>query len=221
RDLKPANVLLDDQGRPYVADFGLARAIEGDSSLTQSGTILGTPSYMAPEQATGARSGATTAADVYSLGAILYALLTGSPPFQAATPIETLRLVMDEEPPTPRTLSPRIDRDLEAICLKALDKQPKRRYPSASALAEDLERWLAGQPIRARRIGRTERAWRWARRRPAIAALSSLLALVAAVGLIGMVVLYGQAVVARSRALGALASSDASLYTNPIALADR
>src|SRR5262249_50623323 len=138
RDLKPANVLLDAHGQPYVSDFGLARSLEGDSSLTQSGTILGTPSYMAPEQATGARGGATIAAAVSAPGALLYALLPGRPPFQAATPIETLRQVIDDEPAAPRALNPRIDRDLEAICLKCLRKAPRERYGSAHQLAEDL-----------------------------------------------------------------------------------
>jgi eukaryotic-like serine/threonine-protein kinase len=228
RDLKPANVLLDAEGRPYVTDFGLARPIDGDSTLTQQGSVVGTPSYMAPEQARASPGNATIAADVYGLGAILYALFTGRPPFKANTPVETLRQVIDHEPPSPRAINSKIDRDLEAICLKALDKEPKRRYSSASALAEDLERWLAGKPIRARRIGRPERIWKWAKRRPAIAMLSGLLVFVALGGLIGMFVLYGQAVTARavavaqtSKAVEALRNSEASLYSNQIALAER
>jgi WD40 repeat protein len=185
RDLKPANVLLDAEGQPYVGDFGLARSLEGDSSLTQSGTILGTPSYMAPEQATGARGRATTAADVYSLGAILYAVVIGRPPFQAATPIETLRQVLDEEPPAPRTLNPRIDRDLEAICLKCLRKDPRERYGSARELAADLRGYLDHRPIRARPLGLGRRLACWCRRRPGVVAASGLAvaALVLAIGL--------------------------------------
>jgi WD40 repeat protein len=182
RDLKPANILLDTDGRPYVADFGLAKRVEGDSGLTQSGTIVGTPSYMAPEQAR-ADKHLTTASDVYSLGAILYELLTGRPPFRCDTPLETLMDVLHREPPAPRSLRPDLDRDLDTIVRTCLEKDPARRYRSAEALAEDLERWLAREPISARPVGRAERAWRWCRRNPALAAVSGLAAaaLVAAV----------------------------------------
>jgi serine/threonine protein kinase len=164
RDLKPSNILLDGNHEPHVTDFGLAKRIQGDGKLTQSGAIVGTPSYMAPEQARSEKV-LTTAVDVYSLGAIIYELLTGRPPFQAATPMDTLLQVMDQEPTPPRKLNPKLDRDLETICLKCLEKDPPRRYSSAEAFGQDLERWLAGEPIQARRVSGPERVFKWARRR--------------------------------------------------------
>src|SRR5687767_12682306 len=168
RDLKPSNILLDDQGRPYVTDFGLAKRFDHDSNLTVSEAVLGTPSYMAPELAAGGAKRATVASDVYGLGAILYEMLAGHPPFQGSTRLETLRAVQEQEPSLAKS---RVSRDVETICLKCLAKDPKRRYASAEALAEDLERWLAGEPIRARRTSIAGRAWRWSRRRPAAAGL--------------------------------------------------
>jgi WD40 repeat protein/tRNA A-37 threonylcarbamoyl transferase component Bud32 len=171
RDLKPANILVDAQGEPHVTDFGLARLAEQDSGLTLPGTVMGTPSFMAPEQAAGAARELTTAADVYGLGAVLYFLLSGRAPFEGATPAETLRRVLDEEPQRPTALVPGTDRDLETICLKCLEKDPLRRYPSALALAEDIERWQRHEPITARPMTTWELAAKWVRRRPAIAAL--------------------------------------------------
>jgi WD40 repeat protein/Tfp pilus assembly protein PilF len=175
RDLKPGNILIDPAGEPHVTDFGLARRVAADTRVTQSGAIVGTPSYMAPEQAR-AEKGLTTAVDVYSLGAILYELLTGRPPFQAQTPLDTLLRVLEQEPQRPRLIDPTIDRDLETICLKCLQKEPQRRYDSAQELAEDLQRWLDGEAILARPAGGMERSWRWCRRNPALAALTGLAA---------------------------------------------
>jgi WD40 repeat protein/tRNA A-37 threonylcarbamoyl transferase component Bud32 len=184
RDLKPANLLLDSQGEPHVSDFGLAKRVVGDSNLTQTGAIVGTPSYMAPEQAR-AQKQLSTAVDTYSLGAILYELLAGRPPFRAETPVDTLLRVLEQDPAPLRSIQPRTDRDLETICLKCLQKDPAKRYESAAALADDLDRWLAGEPIVARRAGRLKRLVKWVRRRPATAALIGVSALALAAVLVG------------------------------------
>jgi WD40 repeat protein len=201
RDLKPSNILVSPPApgenqvepgdfEPYVTDFGLAKRLaspgpassapaspgcqRGVSDLTQSGAIVGTPGYMAPEQATGRKGSATTAADIYSLGAVLYALLTERAPFTGDTPLQILAQVTDREPAAPSKTNPRVHRDLEAICLKCLDKEPRRRYPSAEALAEDLERWLNGEPIQAHLVGRVVRLGLWCRRNPALAIVGGL-----------------------------------------------
>src|SRR6266480_1042815 len=153
RDIKPGNILLDAKGEPYLTDFGLARLLETESTVTGTLETLGTPSYRGPEQALGTNSQLTSATDVYGLGAVLYHLLTGHPPFAGGTTYETIRLLLETEPRQPRLWNPKIDRDLSTICLRCLEKDPQRRYPTALALAEDLERWLKHQPIRARRTG--------------------------------------------------------------------
>jgi serine/threonine protein kinase/Tfp pilus assembly protein PilF len=183
RDIKPWNILLDAKGEPHLTDFGLARLLETKSTVTNTMDVLGTPSYMAPEQASGHNEQLTSGTDVYGLGAVFYQLLTGHPPFAGGTTYETVRLVLETEPRQPRLSNPKIDRELSIICLKCLEKDPQRRYSSALALAEDLEHWLKHEPIRAKRSGFFSRAHKWVRRKPAIAALiASLVALAAAVG---------------------------------------
>jgi hypothetical protein len=176
RDLKPANILVDKHGEPHVTDFGLAKRVSGGGELTQSGAIVGTPSYMAPEQARGAKA-LSTHIDVYSLGAILYELLTGRPPFQAASPLDTVLQVLEREPDHPLSVRPLADRDLATICMKCLEKDPARRYGAAALLADDLDHWLSGEPISARAVGPIERGWRWCRRKPALASLAAAVVL--------------------------------------------
>src|SRR5436305_9858128 len=183
RDIKPGNILLDTKGEPHLTDFGLARLVETESTVTRTLEVLGTPSYMAPEQAVGNKARVTSATDIFGLGAVLYQLLTGHPPFAGGTTYETVRLVLDTEPRQQRLLKPKVERDLATICLKCLEKDPQRRYSSALALAEDLERWLKHEPIRARRTGLVTRGRKWVRRNPTSALLvASLVALAAAIG---------------------------------------
>jgi TolB-like protein/Tfp pilus assembly protein PilF/predicted Ser/Thr protein kinase len=175
RDIKPGNILLDAKDEPHLTDFGLARLVETESSVTQTLDVIGTPSYMAPEQAVGNNAAVSSTTDVYGLGAVLYQLLTGQPPFAGGTTYETIKLLLDTEPRQPRLLNAKIDRDLSTICLKCLEKDPKRRYPSALALAEDLEHWLKHEPIQARHTGIFARGKKLVRRNPSITVMGAML----------------------------------------------
>jgi tetratricopeptide (TPR) repeat protein len=201
RDLKPGNILVDAEGRPHVTDFGLAkRLVEGlDADPTLTGTVLGTPSFMAPEQVSGRRGSVTTATDVYGLGAVLYALLTGRAPHRAATPLEMLEAVRDRAPEPPSSIDRRVPRTLQSICLKCLEKDPRRRYASAQALADDLASWLAGRPVQARPVGPLGRLRMWCRRNPVPAGLAAALTVTLAVGLVGAAASWREAVRQRDR----------------------
>jgi WD40 repeat protein/tRNA A-37 threonylcarbamoyl transferase component Bud32 len=201
RDLKPTNVLLDKDGEPHLTDFGLAKIIEQkDNELTQSQAIIGSAAYMSPEQATGKTADISVASDVYSLGAILYEMLVGRPPFTGENFVDVIRQVIEKEPERPSALNPSVDPELETICLKCLEKESSRRYPSALDVALELERWLAGEPILARPATRFEKLVKWAKRKPAIATLSVLLIIVAATGLAGVIWQWREAVSARKLA---------------------
>src|SRR5262249_17004351 len=186
RDLKPSNVLIDAADQPRVTDFGLAKRMEGDTSVSLSGHVLGTPSYMPPEQAGTSLHKIGRRSDVYSLGAMLYHMLIGRPPFVGESLDQTLEQVFHREPVAPRLLHPPLPTDLEPICLKCLEKEPRRRYPTAQALAEELGRFLRQEPIHAHPISFLEKLWRWCRRKPALAALVLLVNLVGMVGLGGI-----------------------------------
>lgn len=211
RDLKPGNILLDAHGAPHVTDFGLARRVDDESHLTITGTALGTPSYMAPEQ-TDTRQPPTTAVDVYSLGAILYELLSGHPPFSEKSLPELFVAIREKEPVSISTIRSEVDRDLDIICRKCLEKEPARRYRSAQYLADDLQRWLDGEPITARAVGKAERLWRWCRRRPAVAGLAAAALLFFCAGLTGIVWQWRRADREATAATAALRRSEESLW---------
>jgi eukaryotic-like serine/threonine-protein kinase len=200
RDLKPANVLLTEDGTPKITDFGLAKKVD-EASKTQSGMIVGTPSYMAPEQASGKGKELGPACDIYALGAILYELVTGRPPFKAATPLDTVMQVVNDEPVPPSRLQSKTAKDLETICLKCLQKEPAKRYASAQALAEDLRRFQANEPIQARPLGNIERTIKWVKRRPMVAGLMATIVVLAFIGFVGISSGLGWALVERENAI--------------------
>jgi WD40 repeat protein/serine/threonine protein kinase len=221
RDLKPSNVLIDSFDQPRVTDFGLAKRLHHESELTLSGQVLGSPNYMPPEQAAAKRGLVGRRSDVYSLGAILYHLLTGRPPFVGETLTDTLHSVLNTEPVSPRLLNPGVLPDLETLCLKCLEKEPARRYQTAQALAEDLDRFLRDEPIQARPVGQAEKLWRWCRRKPAMAGLIAALHVALAVGLAGILWQWQRAEKGESAARTSEFSTRQKAYASDMNLAQQ
>jgi eukaryotic-like serine/threonine-protein kinase len=219
RDLKPSNIVLDRDGTPHLTDFGLAKLVEGQSTLTHTNAVLGTPSYMAPEQARGATKEVTTAADVYGLGAVLYEALTGHPPFAGGTSVETIRQVLDQEPRRPSLWNTAVDRDLETICLKCIEKEPERRYASANALANDLDRWSRSEPIMAHPATLATHLSKWMRRNPTVASLLALLLALFVAGILGILAQWQRAETHRAVAEKRGAILRQNLYSADIYLA--
>ena len=221
RDLKPSNILIDAQDQPRVMDFGLAKRFEGESMMTFTGQVLGSPSYIPPEQAVGKRGKVSRQSDVYALGATLYHLLTGRPPFQGETATDTLQQVLNTEPLAPRLLNPHIPHDLETICLKCLEKEPARRYPTAQALAEELGRFLEGKPVQARPVGRLAKAGRWCRRNPRLASALGAALLSLLIGLIGVSWQWRRTEFERARAEAGELSARQNAYAAEMNLAQQ
>lgn len=217
RDLKPANILLDESGEPWLTDFGVAKWLDGNSTLTATRTLVGTPDYMSPEQAAGRSGEISTATDVWALGVIFYQMLTGRLPFRGGSHPEILRHVTEREPPTPRTILSHLDRDLETLCLRCLEKDPARRLASAGELADEMQRWLDGEPIRARRITDWERLGKWTRRHPYRAAIAGGFALVVLVAVGAIAWQWRRATANEHRALDSAAAERRTAYSAVLA----